>query len=349
MLLMVSRRQLRPTNLTCPLGFGSEEIRNQVAGHLESRTYRNNYQHQRIDLDIPGLVLKHTPDDALVIKQINLIGVDADPAANISLPPEAHDEIAAFPDVEAINQEYQLASESVKQKYGGLQNAPESDPQVQECKRKMLKLRAKKAFYRSQMKSRLREEFFEQKNIMLIEAQLNKTDTESPPPQVAVPWIPPMPERAELASLVTSVDMRSPDLLDSRIAAVQAMADLCGRVEAAERSSIKREAINQEGLSQGGALDPAEVAEANTFPMRCHELQCLFCIGDERLNLKHRTRIFCRLQKLWEHVEKHLEQLPEREVWCTHPRCKTSMIILDSVEHLLNHAQREHNIRMRCR
>jgi hypothetical protein len=161
MLLIVSLRQLRPTDLTCPLGFGSKEVRNQVAGHLKSRTYRNSYQHHRIDLDIPGLVLKHAQEDTHVIKQINLIGVDTDPAANIPLPPEAYNEIATLPDVEALNQEYQLASESVKQEYGELQNAPESDPQVQDCKRKMLKLRAKKEFYRSQIKSRLRKEFFE--------------------------------------------------------------------------------------------------------------------------------------------------------------------------------------------
>ena len=338
-----------PTDLTCSLGFGSEEIRNQVAGHLEGRTYRNSYQHQRIDLDIPGLVLRQAPEDALVIKQINLMGANADSAANVPLPPEAHDEIAALPDVEALNQEYKLASESVKQKYGGVQNATESDPLVQECKRKMLKLRAKKQFYRSQMKSRLREEYFEQKNIMLIEAQLGDADTTSSPPQAPAPWIPPMPEHAELATLETSVDMRSPDMLDSRVAAVQAMAELCARVEEATRSSLKREAIKQEGLSEGDAVDPAEVAEANTFPMRCHELQCLFCIGDGNLNMKHRTRLFCRLQKLWEHAEKHLEMLSGREILCPHPRCRTLTVTLTSVEHLLSHSHREHNIRLRCR
>ena len=199
------------------------------------------------------------------------------------------------------------------------------------------------------MKSRLREEFFEQKNNMLIEAQLNKTDAESPPPQAVIPWISPMPERAELASLVSHVDLRSPEMLDSRIAAIQAMADLCGRVEATQRSSIKREALKQEGLSQEGAMDYAEAAEADAFPMQCHELQCLFCIGDGKLNFKDRTRIFCRLQKLWEHTEKHLNKLSGEEIPCPHPRCKTLTVHLSSVEHLLNHAHREHNIRLRCR
>ena len=316
---------------------------------MESRTYRNSYQNQRIELDIPGLVLRQEPEDALLIKQLNLIGANADPAANIPLPPEAHNEIAALPDVEALRVEYELAIDSVREKYGALQNAPKSDPQVQDCKRKMLKFRAKKEFYRSQMRLQLREEYFERKNTMLIEAQLDKTGAKFPTPEPPVPWIPPMPERAELASLVTSVDMRSPDMLDSRIAAVQAMANLCSRAEAAKGSSIKREAMKQECLSWGGAVDHAEVAEADTFPMRCHELQCLFCIGDGKLSLKDRTRIFCRLQKLWEHAEKHLERLSGREILCPHPRCQTLTVTLDSVEHLLNHAQREHNIRLRCR
>ena len=112
--------------------------------------------------------------------------------------------------------EYELAIDSVREKYGALQNAPKSDPQVQDCKRKMLKFRPKKEFYRSQMRLQLREEYFEQKNTMLIEAQLDKTGAKFPTPEPPVPWIPPMPERAELASLVTSVNMRSPDMLDSR-------------------------------------------------------------------------------------------------------------------------------------
>ena len=336
-------------NLTCPPGFGSEEVRNQVAGHLESRTYRNSYQNQRIDLDIPGLVLRQAPEDALLIKQMNLMGANADPAANISLPPEAHDEIAALPDVEALSVDYNRAAESVRQKYGGLQKAPESDSQVHDCKRKMLKLRAKKEFYRSQIRSRLREEYYEQKNIMLIEAQLNKTDARSPTPEAPVPWIPPMPERAELASLVSSVDMRSPDMLESRIAAIQAMADLCGRGEPPKGFSGKRGAIKSEHLSLGDTVHHAEVGVADPFPVRCHELQCLFCIGDEQLDPPDRTRTFCRLQKLWEHVETHLRNLSGREILCPHPQCKIRAVTLNSVEHLLNHAQREHNIRLRCR
>jgi hypothetical protein len=87
-------------------------------------------------------------------------------------------------------------------------------------------------------------------------------------------------------------------MLESRIAAIQAMADLCGRVEPPKGSSGKRGAIKSEDLSLRDTVDHAEVAEADLFPVRCHELQCLFCIGDEQLKPTDRTRIFCRLQKL---------------------------------------------------
>ena len=69
-----------------------------------------------------------------------------------------------------------------------------------------------------------------------------------------------MPERAELASLVTSVDIRPPVMLNSRIAAVQPMTDLCSRAEAAKGPSIKREATKQVCASQGSAVDYVEVA-----------------------------------------------------------------------------------------
>jgi hypothetical protein len=79
-------------------------------------------------LDIPSLVLRQEPEDALLIKQLNLIGANADPAANIPLPPEAYNEIATLPDVDALRVEYQLAIELVREKYSALQKAPESDP-----------------------------------------------------------------------------------------------------------------------------------------------------------------------------------------------------------------------------
>ena len=261
------------------------------------------------------------------------MGADADPAANVPLPLEAHDQIAALPDIIALRHQYELAAE-----------APETDPLAQERKSRMQKLRAKKEFYRSRMKAHLREEYFEQKNLMLIEEQLGDIDGKRRIPEAREPWIPMMPERAELASLADTSDIRCAEMLEARIAAVQAMADLCSRVEPA-KGSVPRQA----DLSKKATPTPPKAVVANELPLRCHELQCLFCVGDERLQWKDRTRIFGRLQALWKHARIHLSRLENGQILCPHPRCKTPAVTLTSVEHLLNHAQRLHNVRLRSR
>ena len=233
-----------------------------------------------------------------------------------------------------------------------MQTAPVSDAKVRDCRRKLLKLRARKEFYRSQMKSRLREEYFEQQDIMHIEAQLSKSQLRRPIPDDQASWIPSMPERAELVSVAGSADMKSPNMLESRIAAVQAMADLCRRVEPVKRSSKKP--TNSSPHVKLGQPEDANASAAPTttddpFPIWCNKLQCLFCIGDERLALEDRIRRYGRLQALWSHAKNHLCKLTASDISCPGPRCKPQAVVLKSVEHLLNHAQQEHNIRLRSR
>lgn len=84
--------------LTTYAGFGSEEVRIQVADHLDSSTYRNNYHDQRINLDVASLVRGQEIEDPL-IRKLSDIGTNADHNANVALPPEALEHIAALPDV----------------------------------------------------------------------------------------------------------------------------------------------------------------------------------------------------------------------------------------------------------
>ena len=87
------------------VGSGSKEVRNQVAGHLDSHTYRANYQDQRISLDVAGLVRGQETEDAL-IRKLNDIGTNADPGANVALRPKALEQIASQPDVASLYSEH---------------------------------------------------------------------------------------------------------------------------------------------------------------------------------------------------------------------------------------------------
>lgn len=108
-------------------------------------------------------------------------------------------------------------------------------------------------------------------------------------------------ERMTLASLVGAGDMTSPSMRAETVAAVQYMADLCCRIELGMRT-VQRETRS----ANDGTIHPET---AIPFPCGISQLQSLFCIGDERLALQDRTRIFNRPQALWKHVKNHLDTI----------------------------------------
>ena len=130
-----------------------------------------------------------------------------------------------------------------------------------------------------------------------------------------------------------------------RAAANQTMADLCSRVEL-KRKAGKRSSCRPEVPSE----DPTQSSQKGFISMKCHHLQCLFCIRDERLNFKDRIRTFSQQYTLGRHVENYISALKANgKVICPHPICKTKRMVVNGVEHLKNHANAEHGIRLQIR
>ena len=324
-------------------GSGSEEVRNQVAGHLDSRTYRNNYQDQRITLDVASLVLGHTTEDTL-IRKLNDIGTNADPDANVALPPEALECIASLSDVVALQSEHLHLTKALKDKYGSITKAPASEELFNEYTRAKTAYRTRKEFHKARMRSRLRKNFFLQKNAAFIEAQFEGGNqqpamrAERKGPTLLIP------ERMALTSVIGSGDARDPSRRANRADAVQAMANLCSRAELRKKPFQSNLHLYEESTPE--LEDPKTDAK---FPKKCHRLQCLFCIGDERLHMKERKRIFSQQYSLGRHVDNHIKALKASSgILCPHPLCKATSTAMDSVQHLKNHAQREHGIRLQC-
>lgn len=284
-------------------GFGSKEVRNQVAGHLDSRTYRNNYQDQRISLDVASLVRGQKTEDAL-LRKFNGVGLNADPNANIALPRETHDYIATLSDVATLQAEQCRLAECIKNKFGSIKNAPTSEALVGEYVQAKNSHRARKEFRKMRIMSQLRKDFFTRKDSELIEAQLNGGQAYSTARiEQKVPILA-IPERAELATIIGTEDMRSPSMRAQRGAAVQVMADLCCRVE------LKRKPVRYNNSpSTDASEEPVPTTAGERIPMRCQHLQCLFCLGDDRLTFKDRTRIFSQQYTLGRHVENHISAL----------------------------------------
>lgn len=276
---------------------------------------------------------------------MNNLATDADPNANIPLPTEAYERISKMPDVVSLGDAYRHLAECLKDKYGSIKDAPGSAQLLQQYEQAKRKYRAKKEFHKTQMLAQLRLNFFAFKDTVLIEAQLNgsgvmrTTKTRKEVPALSIP------ERSALARLIGADDMRSASMLSQKVAAVQLMVDLCFRVELRKVSVPTR--------SYQLDRSPVELEAAatdNIIPVRCNRLQCLFCIGDERLTFQDRTRIFSQLHTLWRHVKTHLNALTTNDdIPCPHPTCRVEGITVKSVQHLMNHAQKEHDIRLQSR
>ncbi|KAK3669707.1 hypothetical protein LTR78_010390 [Recurvomyces mirabilis] len=330
-------------------GAGSEEVRNQVAGHLDSRTYRNNYQDQHISLDVASLVRGRQTEDALMQK-LNHAAADIDPNCNLPLAPETLQQIATLLDVVALEAECCRLAQILRDQYGAISAAPSSDSLVAQHTQSQRKYRARKQFHRSRLLVQQRRDYFAHRDTELIKMQLSNggsPDSVSPKQRVCQLSV---PERATLVALATVGDFSSPTSRADRAGAVQAMADLCRRVELPQHRRGPETILARELSPSSLSSKPDKVPDTDPFPLRCLPFQCLFCLGDERLILGDRTHNFNRQQALWKHARKYLDAVDEREkIFCPHPKCRKLDVVLCHIQHLKNHALREHGIRLQCR
>ncbi|KAI7060785.1 hypothetical protein KC365_g15099 [Hortaea werneckii] len=135
-------------------------VRNQVAGDLDSRTYQNNYQDQRITLDVGSLMRRQATEDTL-IRKLNDMGTNADPDANVVLPPEALEHIASLPDIASLQSPARQIHHH--RPCTGVRNVGGSKTAH----------RTRKEFHKARIRAQLRKDFSVQKNAAIIEAQLS--------------------------------------------------------------------------------------------------------------------------------------------------------------------------------
>ena len=112
--------------------------------------------------------------------------------------------------------------------------------------------------------SQLRNDFFTRKDAELIEAQLNggkahcTARTKQKVPILAIP------ERAELATLIGTDNIRSPSIRAQRGAAVQMMADLCCQVK------LKRRSVQcDNSFSKDSSEEPLPTTASEHIPIKC--------------------------------------------------------------------------------
>lgn len=110
--------------------------------------------------------------------------------------------------------------------------------------------------------------------------------------------------------------------------------------------------------------DSDPISDPDPFPLVCKKTQCIFCVGNEVLPLKDRTKSFCRPAIMMDQVEDvHLRRIPAGQTAvCRHPKCtpkcshhpectskcKSNGLVFNNMMHFKNHVQTVHGISLRA-
>ncbi|KAK3045801.1 hypothetical protein LTR09_012661 [Extremus antarcticus] len=161
---------LRMLNLNSLDKGASEEVRNQVAGHLDSRIYRNHYIDPNIEIDTANLVLRRPTEEHLTVA-LNSMGAGADPRVNRPLSQAERDCIEAMPDLAAL-------TDRRRETYNAIDICEDEDVllTLQEQRGQLTrKIRALRQRYQREH----REGYFRRKNEAIVRMQLHGVESDA--------------------------------------------------------------------------------------------------------------------------------------------------------------------------
>lgn len=288
-------------------------------------------------------MLGNTCEDELM-SDLRHLTRDADPRANQIL---AKEDIINEPTVICLTQRCDELSEALKSTYLLINNAPKDDPvlqQYQECRRQ---LRALKARISRQLLTSRRDQFFEDKSRAIIHAQLDGTESiVSTQLELSRTLANLSPEQVFFSALPDDMSVIIGPNSDNRAKVMQVLVDMCARTE--QRRGRPSDVCAAFQPTASTSLPKEEVTESKIVPVILHNLQCVFCVGDETLSERQRWKRFVRPQILWDHVSRmHLKTIDAKQaIACAHPACKERVLVLSNLQHLLSHSQKEHGVRL---
>jgi hypothetical protein len=296
---------------------------------------------QQIGIDVIAAVKGRKHED--IIRDVNSMGMTADPNAYYKLSTGDLEAIENLPEMIEAKTVLRAASEAVRDTHGTVENGHrERSLLYQDYELAVKEHHALKQRIRSRWQAQRRQEYFEEKDTLLIEAQLHGKTQQSLRRRRVEDCNHRIPERAYLAVLARGKEDIRTKPPECRIAAFDALARLCHRVESPPTKP--QDPVSQSANPTANTALPAPDCD---FPLKCHKLQCLFCIGDTHLSDKDRKKLFSRERVMWNHVGNHIAALQHQaKVPCPHPHCRRRRVVLEGIQHLKNHGHAVHGVRL---
>ncbi|KJZ70767.1 hypothetical protein HIM_09851 [Hirsutella minnesotensis 3608] len=320
-------------------GKAPDTVRDQMMRHDPKwATFNNAYINEKVEFHLERVVADEPTEDCL-IDLFTHMSLTRDPKAKQNMVPDkVLRNLPPDPEIVALEEK----REQLKKGRYRIQGA-EHEEEIRQLTRS---IRTKRAQREKDLRRQYREYYFYHRPTWEIERQL-AGDSQEDEGSVEVPVVDlHLSERARLAKLLCHQpdDLSFDEFCQIRIEAAELMVALCEKRETVKRKCIPDVRPNDVAPKDSPTLD--------SFPLMMGKTQCPYCIGDEALSFAERTFSYCRPAVMNDHFDReHLDTLTEMgrngSITCNHPRCKEADLELTGLDHLKNHIERVHGVRLR--
>jgi hypothetical protein len=347
------------SRLTAVLGKASDSIRDQVMRHNPfTGVFNEAYNNESVRFNTQDAYLEEDITDDGLTRAFTHMSIRCNPGAPKEVPREVMDRLlAADPEIAVLERQFQESHTRIKWDYKCINRAPK---EVREAHKKLGQQRkAAKKSLEDELEAEHRKDYFFYIHNEMMRRQLNRPLNETvveEEEEEAEPVIEHQLEertRLQLVLCDLSKDLSPQALVARKVFAINLQIALASRQELQTRQPQSAPACKDplKEKSPAPALAPAldPFLPASKFPLVIEKTQCIFCIGNERLSYKQRTRKFSRVSHMWDHVENvHLRRVPAKQrIPCDHPVCKAERLVLTNVEHFKNHVATVHEVGLR--
>lgn len=348
------------SRLTAVLGKASDAVRDQVMRHNPfTGVFNESYNNQAVRFNVQDAYLESDITDDGLTRAFTHMSIRCNPGAPKEVPRGVIDRLlAADPEIAVLERQFKESHTQIKWGYKFINRAPK---EIREAHKKLgQQLKAATKSLEDELEAEHRKDYFFYIHNEMMKRQLNrplnKTVVEVETELVIVHQL---EERTQLQLVLCdlSKDLTSQAIVARKVYAIDLQTALASRKELMtrqRRSALAcKDPLKEEPPASAPALTPAldPFLPASKFPLVCEKTQCMFCIGNEALSYRQRTRKFRRVSHMWDHVENiHLRKVPaEQRIICYHPICKAEGLLLNNVMHFKNHVATVHKVDLRPR
>jgi hypothetical protein len=335
---------MRRGNANAIIGLAPDAVVDQVMRHDPmTGCLANAYLNHRVGFNVQDAYLERDPSADGLTRAFTHMSIRCNPEVPKEIPKSELDELPADPDIVELSRKVQRMSIAIRQEFKFIRLSPKRvRREYRELRRELRN--AEKNFrddmtkiYQDAWRRRLHDEELERQlsGKVVVEREVEPTLEHR------------LQERNWLQKILCDFkqDLSSEDITSRKIRAINLMVTLASQREIRPPSPTLADDTKETVRD----FDSPIIEKREGIPLVLERTQCIYCVGDERLSYKDRTRKFSRVSHMMDHVEKvHLRRQPARATWvCHHPKCKPLGDFLMSLDHFKNHVQKVHGVKLR--